>query len=339
VHPTPRTKPGILFIVKVGLTILIFGIIISKISLPRLHESLATVSGVLFAAAALCSILGGLVYALVDREIILSVNLSVRLREIITINFSSYYFSFLSEIVGGAFRWHRFSGHSHRRGEALFMLGIERFLMVFLSYLVFIIAFYCQESFAISLAERRSFGIFIVTLGTILIGLLCFLFNRQASGWLERFCLSWNARPGFGIVTRKIIDMVRVLTAFRSHPTHLLKAILWFCMYITMGISTIAVLLSALHVSLPILAIVWMYSFLALAQSVPLTVYGLGVREGVLMFCLSKAGIPVESGLLLGFLLFLISIMLGSIGGGVHLWSGMARRRRLTKVSGRREAT
>ncbi len=73
--------------------------------------------------------------------------------------------------------------------------------------------------------------------------------------------------------------------------------------------------LISIRIDLALSVVVWITSIVTLIQLIPITVSGLGVREGALFFLLSKYDIPGSEALALAFLLFAIATMISLVGG------------------------
>jgi uncharacterized membrane protein YbhN (UPF0104 family) len=66
---------------------------------------------------------------------------------------------------------------------------------------------------------------------------------------------------------------------------------------------------------------VWFYAvpLVSLAMVLPISISGVGVREGGLAFLLAPFGVTAEQGVALGLLWFLATIVGGLLGGAIFL--------------------
>jgi len=64
---------------------------------------------------------------------------------------------------------------------------------------------------------------------------------------------------------------------------------------------------------------VWIVALVALAQVLPITVAGLGVREGLFVFLLAQYGAPAETALALSLTVFSVTLLFALLGGALSL--------------------
>jgi hypothetical protein len=72
-----------------------------------------------------------------------------------------------------------------------------------------------------------------------------------------------------------------------------------------------------LSLSLPLgfMDVAWMSSLAFLLQILPVSLAGLGVREGAFAYMFTKIGLPPEQGVAVGLLFFSQFLLLAAIGG------------------------
>ena len=64
----------------------------------------------------------------------------------------------------------------------------------------------------------------------------------------------------------------------------------------------------------------------AILQVLPITVSGLGVREGALVLFLGPLGVSTSSAIALGLLLYLMNLVVSLLGAPAFAWGGRSRR-------------
>ena len=88
-------------------------------------------------------------------------------------------------------------------------------------------------------------------------------------------------------------------------------------------------LLKAIGLSLPLRAFFAVVPMVYLATLLPISLGGLGVREGALVFLLARLGVPTSSAVTLSFLIYLNQVFLGMLGGSLQLARLLSSRRRV----------
>lgn len=87
--------------------------------------------------------------------------------------------------------------------------------------------------------------------------------------------------------------------------THLLSIIAFYLLSRSVG------------VDLPIVFIGWIRSTMILSKMIPISVSGLGLREGTTLYILSAYGSPTEIALAFSLLVFVVSDLIPAFIGGI----------------------
>ncbi len=120
-------------------------------------------------------------------------------------------------------------------------------------------------------------------------------------------------------VLYKILLVLNTLTKFRSHPIPLLKAfvlsvtlqLVFILHYYFLSISI------GLHMSFAFLLIIIPIIFLL--SMLPVSINGIGLREGLFIYFFSKIGVSPEKSLTICILGFSITLFYGLIGGLIYM--------------------
>lgn len=71
----------------------------------------------------------------------------------------------------------------------------------------------------------------------------------------------------------------------------------------------------ALDVRVSYLTLLWIVAVVSLLQSLPISIAGIGIREGAYVFLLNQVGVPTSLALGVSLLVFVVQVVLASIGG------------------------
>lgn len=86
-----------------------------------------------------------------------------------------------------------------------------------------------------------------------------------------------------------------------------------------LGILIYYLLAISLGINIPFIRMGWIRSAVVMITMVPVSISGLGVREGALLFLLNPYGVVGEESLALSFLIFGITLLLiGALGGFIE---------------------
>lgn len=68
---------------------------------------------------------------------------------------------------------------------------------------------------------------------------------------------------------------------------------------------------------------VWIVALVTLSQILPITIAGLGVREGLFVFLLGQYGVSASTAVALSLIIFSVTLLFGLLGGGLGLAEGV----------------
>lgn len=109
------------------------------------------------------------------------------------------------------------------------------------------------------------------------------------------------------------------LLPYQMRPSLMTRAVAWSLIVQMGGSVAVAFVARGLGVSLPLSVWFAVVPLIALAMVLPISISGVGVREGGLAFLLAPAGVPAEQAVAIGLLWFLTTIANGLIGGLLFL--------------------
>ena len=117
---------------------------------------------------------------------------------------------------------------------------------------------------------------------------------------------------------RSLSKFYESLSKYRTIPIKSLAFILILSILIHfLDVLVYFLLTKSLGLNVSVVTVGWIRSATILATMVPVTISGLGVREGVLIFLLKPYGVAGEEAFALSILVFLVTIFLIGIIGGL----------------------
>ncbi len=222
----------------------------------------------------------------------------------------SFYSTFLPGVIGGdVVRIGRCTLQTHcRLGTAAVSVFLERICGV----LALLGIFFCMYLFHPSAGafmfghEGRSALIPVAAIG--MSALLVFLAGRRL--WptiiLRRF----------GRGTRWSSSLYSIMHPLETLKTKTLGKMLILSLFFQLtDIVVVSVLARALGLQIPLSVFLAILPLVYVATLLPLSLGGLGVREGTLVFLLGRYGIAASDAVMLAFLVYLNSVFVGSAGG------------------------
>jgi len=109
---------------------------------------------------------------------------------------------------------------------------------------------------------------------------------------------------------------------YKKQKLIILEAVIWSFLIKLPHIFAFYLLALSLNMHLNLIESAWFFSVISIVVLMPISFSGLGVREGISIFLLSKVGIDSSSALSYSILIFLIGVLIALIGGVFELFYG-----------------
>ncbi len=250
----------------------------------------------------------------------------INIRKTFEINLiCQFYGLFLpSMVVGAGVRWYKLYKHTGKRAETFSAILFIRFINTFLMLIIGTCAVLIENPFGL----QRFFwiGIFIIgAMGVCYIG----LFNNRITDKMEYYI---KHMPVW--IPDKLREGFREFFLCVFHFKHLAgkQAIKLFTVpvgIIIFSIFTFFFVAKSIHQCIPIISLIWIVSIVYIIHLIPISISGLGLREGALVLILPNYGINESSALALSLIIFAINLLFGLIGGVMEsreLFFGASKR-------------
>ncbi len=162
---------------------------------------------------------------------------------------------------------------------------------------------------------QRTYSLSPVQTGLVAIALSAMALAATRIGFAV---LHW---PGNRIADdHPLTHFLQRLLPYHRHPYVFWTAIGWSAIVQGLNVVTVMVLGDALGLELPLVAYCIAVPVVALLTVLPISLNGVGVREGGLVWILSTYGVSEAHGVALGLLWLSVSVVTGLIGGLVYLF-------------------
>jgi uncharacterized membrane protein YbhN (UPF0104 family) len=109
------------------------------------------------------------------------------------------------------------------------------------------------------------------------------------------------------------------LLPYQLRPSLMVKAVGWSLVVQAGGAISVAFIARGIGIDLPLSIWFAVVPLIALAMVLPISISGVGVREGGLAMLLAPSGVASEQAVAIGLLWFLSTILMGLVGGALFL--------------------
>ena len=223
-----------------------------------------------------------------------------------------FYSLFLpSGITQETVRWYKVT--KNKQGRALFLAitVYDRSIFIFLMILAGTITLFFHSSNH-EIITLRTYLLPVISLLLTVTAVIILYFSYPSLqlmviSLLKRFSVHHKIWGKLVILFEKF-SLNKPLASFAFIFTFtILVLLLSFCRFFFMS--------QAFSLSLSFIDIVWISSLVTLLQSLPISVGGIGVREGALAYIFTLYKLPPEHGVIIGILLFSQFLFIAVIGG------------------------
>lgn len=229
-----------------------------------------------------------------------------------------FFNTFLPSSFGGdAVRAYKLARYSGATGSSVGSVLIDRFLALHSLLVVSALAVFFSPDMRHAVSP-------ILLAGALVGGTMPFAFpwllgRPEFSRLRERFPMIQDAiatlsAPGIGTQTLRVWGLAIAI--------QYLNAVMHFFLVLAIG------------KSVPLAYVLAFVPVMVLLTSLPLSVNGLGIREGSLVFFLGKVGIGSAEALAVGVLSLAMLLLAGAVGGLVHLSETLVQRPRSGQTTG-----
>ena len=307
-------KQGILWFVKLSVTIIILSYIFTHIPLSSVWESCKRVE--LSTLLLLVPIIS-LSFVVSARQLKVFTDnhhMQVSLPRIFAINLSTEFYNLFlpSYLAGGAIRWHRLSSRNQKRAEAFSALVLNRLVNMLTLALSGLICWTYDRANI----PQQSYGLAFLALFMGLLTIYAFLFSHYAMRTFHVISSHPKLQSIPALIRRGILKLVQAAREYHQLTIHEHGYIfLLSCGWQILGILFFYLLGQSLGMNIRLESFGWVRSILGFLLLFPISVSGFGVREGALLILLGYYGVVPALTIAFSFLLFARTLLLGLAGG------------------------
>jgi uncharacterized protein (TIRG00374 family) len=285
-------------------------------NLGDLWEALKSASLVLLTGA-LALVFARVVISAYRWQILLtSKNISAPLGTLACFYLVGHFFNmFLPTVLGGdVVRGYELARWSRRAVDSAASVVMERLL----GFMALFAICWISLLFGYSALQGTNAVPIVAALSGAFVLLLVILLSRRSmarilslAGVIRR----WN-------VTDRLRQAYDRFHSFTARKDVLAKAFLMSVLFQLLGIVSTYLISEALGLAVPFAYFLIVMPVIWVIMMVPISVSGLGVREGAFVLFFTQSGVSTEEAILLSLLFFGLTVVVALVGGVVYAWGG-----------------
>ena len=308
-----RFKMPLLFLVKMLLSVLLFAFVIAKVSPRHVWDTMRDANPGYLCLAAALFLFSGLVGSWLWGRLLRAQGVRIPYTKAASYYFVGLFFNnFLPSNVGGDItRISDASKHADRMSSVFSATLMERLIgVVAIGFLAVVASFAALNRLHLVAVAWTTLAVFLLA-----VGLFASIFHRGALEFLERPFRAMGAIR----IERSLARMLDDLHGFRTEKRALLEA---FAASTVVQISRIYVhylVGLALGVEISLSYYFLFVPVLAALVSLPISLNGIGVREGAAVVLFGLAGLTKEQSFAIPFLTYVIAVAISLLGGLIFI--------------------
>lgn len=312
-----------IYIIKILITLFFVWFFLGKINIAQMFAEVYEANFILFLAALLFSVISWLTNSLRWSEILKLLGFKTSPFVLFLYNSVSNFYGIVlpgGRIVGDSLGTHRLikeHGNGEYNKHYFLSVYIDRGFGILSIFFVLILYFI----FNYKTAEILSDGVFFT--GVLIFSVLIFSFLLIFSSFIDDKFLRLTPQ----IIKKPTQLLFSILKEFRNDKPKLIKA--FFLSFISVVFSVLSIFSLSIAVGLDtsFSAVSFSYLLTTVLLVIPITVGGIGLREGGLVYFLVKFGADIHKAAALSIVAFAIIALFSLIGGAVELYNFFIKRR------------
>jgi hypothetical protein len=297
---------NLIFVLKLLVSVGIILFLFQRIDLKYLTAKLLSMQWSYLIVCLSLFFLGEILHALRWKILLKCKKIEVSTVKLLYFNFVGLFFNlfFPTAIGGDVIRIYQMSTHSQNTSEAVASVLLDRgvgfFTLLCVAPIMVIFSTKQMETFAF-------FSPIILLSFTAMAAI--FIFFR-----LKEPMQKWPS-ANKNKFYKRIMHYYDVLDAYRSHKKIILLAMVISLGMIFLGIFITYLISHGLGLDIPLAYFNIFVPIIFLITMIPISIHGLGLREGAFVFFFAKAGLSVPEALSISLISYVLTLIFGMIGG------------------------
>ena len=310
-------------LLRIVVAVLMLAFLASRVDLVAVRDALVATPLSAVVLATLASFAANIVIAYRLRALLAAQGIAVSAWDAFAVNLAAFFYNLLLPVGGvgvAIVRLQRLARHaSGRFTAAVTAMVCDRFAAFVALGLVGLVCFGLDP-------HPKPPGVVLVLLfGSAMLGI--FLVPRAVPTEVRRFVRDLQAGGSGTWWAAALLRLGNALgSVARLSTADLVKLLALSVAAQIPGVVVYAALAAGLHLSLSFAALGWIRSVVVLITALPISIGGLGVREGALVFTLQAYGVAAHDALALAILIFATNILAPGLAGGILEAIGSPRR-------------
>ena len=290
-------------ILKGIISLLLMAILLYKVDLLKMKGIFLSADITLLSGALILSFAAWFVATIKWQRLLAALGEYVSYGDLLSLNFISIFYSFLlpGQISGEIAKGIRFASAGGKTGHAIASITADRLTGLLVMLLMAAGSVFYENVYVNALGWS--------ILGVSVLALVCFFLI--ASKRLEGHFLMRRLVPGKSYISR----LLSYFDPYFQKPLPVVEALLFSLLFQFMVVLIDYIVSLSISIQIPFFTLTWIVAVVGILRSLPISISGIGVREGGYVFLLGSYGVSPSQALSFSLIIFGINFIMGFAGG------------------------
>jgi uncharacterized protein (TIRG00374 family) len=315
-------KKNITIIVKITVSLGLIVFLLSRFDFSLVMQRLRQADASYIIFAVFVMLFAWLINSKKWQILLRQIDFSYSLSWLYRVNLISLFYSSVlpgGQLTGEAFKCLKICKDESEKTKLIFSVLLDKIIGLFAFIIVGLIGLLVSVS---SFSERKQLIFFFLISGIIASFLFVFL-NTKVLGRINIIWERYQIKNRFGNLVSHLLSL---LSLYQGSPWKIVQALLLGMGFQFLNSASVYLLSRSLGLSIALADMMWVMALVSLVLVVPITILGLGLREGSFMVFLGLIGVASEASVSLSLLVSAFLILFGLIGGIFELFDSIGLR-------------
>jgi hypothetical protein len=253
-----------------------------------------------------------------------TLKVEVAFKKLLSLNLIGMFYSFFvpgGQISGEVIKGIKLTNVCRRSSEVLISIAMDKLTGILALVILALVGIFTQ----FSLIKDYKLLMMILAILLIITFFALLILNKQLASLAERTTHLIFERERLRFFKKYISPVWNSLKAYKEDISVLGKSLAYSFVFQMVGIAISYVVALSLKIQIPFNVFIWIVPIVSIVQSLPISISGIGVREGAFIFFLAQYEVPTSQALALSLIIFGIMIIGSLVGGLIELrdfWVG-----------------
>ncbi|MEW6096080.1 MAG: lysylphosphatidylglycerol synthase transmembrane domain-containing protein [bacterium] len=311
-------KERLWLIGKIAVSTSLITYFFQKIDIAQMFNYFITCHFSWLLGAIIISFLAFVVWTYKWQILLKTLKVEIEFKKLFSLNLISIFYSLFvpgGQISGEVIKGVKLINLCKRSSEVLVSIAMDKLTGLLALVILALCGIFVQHS--IIKDYKLLIGILAILAGITFFALITL--NRQSVFLAEKTGRFIFEIEKLRFLKKYILPLWNLFKAYRKDTASMGKVVGYSFIYQLLGIIICYFAALSVKIQISFIVFMWVASIVFLIQALPISISGIGVREGAFIFLLAQHQVPTSQALALSLIIFGITIIIGLVGGIIEI--------------------